>query len=126
MIVGAAQAGRLAQLLDAQHLRLPVDLALHPVQADELVELGEQLLERLRRLLLGLGGRVAAVAAVGLRPRAPRPGAPGARRDAAGGVRPGKLGTPAEQAAATAAQRRRRGSAHGGELRGGRRRRVAR
>ncbi len=45
------EAGLLAQPLDPQHGRLAVDLTLHVGQADERVELGEQLLHRLRRLL---------------------------------------------------------------------------
>jgi hypothetical protein len=53
----AAQAGGGAHLLDAQQLGLPVDLALDRHESGEVVELGEQLLEGLRRMLgLGLGG----------------------------------------------------------------------
>ena len=48
---GRPQPGVLAQPLDPEHGRLPVDLGLDLGQPDQGVELGEQLLDRLRRRL---------------------------------------------------------------------------
>ena len=69
VIVGRLEAGVPAQPLDPEHGRLPVDLGLDVGQPDERVELGEQLLDRLRRRLgllrlLRLGGLSGAAGAV--------------------------------------------------------------
>ena len=108
---GALQAGIHPQLLDPQQGDLPVDLALDPLQPDEGVELGEQLLEALRRV-----ARSAPAAGPGapLGPRRPQARPPSrsstvARADA----------EPAPTAAGG------RVGPHGGQLGGGRDRRVA-
>ncbi len=51
MIVGALQAGLVAQLLDAEYGDLPVHLPLHPLQPDQGVELGQQLVDAALRFL---------------------------------------------------------------------------
>ena len=91
------QAGVAAQPLDPQHRGLAVDLGLHVGQADQVVELGEQLLDGLAR---ALGLRLAAPAAAGSVGAAP--GSPTGRRSrdrrssgAVLGVRGARLARPA-------------------------------
>ena len=89
VMVGLRRPAVGAQLLDPQQLRLPVHLALDRREPGQRVELGEQLLQRLRRcrrLLRGVGLRrdaapclAAPPARPSLRP-APGSGAPRAAR----------------------------------------------
>ena len=112
VIVGALQAGVGPQLLDPEHGDLPVDLALDPLQPDQGVELGEQLLEALRPA--AAAGAGAARPAARRRPRGTAagaacvrlgdgPGADGRRRHADRGGRVGHARRRSWAAAATEA-----------------------